>query len=434
MAGTIARDTRQTMPLHVHLAALGCRLNQAEIERMAAGLRAAGHALVPASEQADWVVLNSCTVTHRADADSRAQLRRLNRQAPQARIAVTGCWSELNRGQAADLPGVALVVSNADKHRLPALLDAAGAHPATAGAPRTPIPGPRRRARAFLAVQDGCDQACAYCLTTIARGPARSTPLPELLAQAEAAEAGGAGELVLCGVQLSSWGCDLPGRPHLGVLLDALLAGTTGARIRLSSLEPWGLPGDLFARWTDPRLCRQLHLPLQSGCDATLARMGRPYRRVDAASLIAQARAHIPQLALTSDVLVGFPGETEAEFAESCAWLESLQLADVHVFTFSPRPGTPAASMPDLVPVPLARRRRQRVLERLAPARAAFRRTLLGSQQDVLWVRSAPSPDGGWELRGLTDHGVPVKTRSHRDRWRSRSVVTLGIDGVEILQ
>jgi threonylcarbamoyladenosine tRNA methylthiotransferase MtaB len=415
----------------VHLCALGCRLNQAELEGLAAALRAAGHRLVPTPDQADWVVLNTCTVTHRADADSRAMLRRIHRQAPQARIAVTGCWSEVNPSQAADLPGVDLVVSNADKSALAGLLGPVSMGPVEAA--RAPIPGPRRRARAFLAVQDGCDQACAYCLTTIARGPARSTPLPELLAQAQAAEAGGAGELVVCGVQLSSWGHDLPGRPHLGALLDALLAGTTTSRIRLSSLEPWGLPGDLFARWADPRLCRQLHLPLQSGCDATLARMGRPYRRGDAADLIAQARAHIPQLALTSDVMVGFPGENEAEFAESCAWLEALLLADVHVFTFSPRPGTPAADMPDPVPVPAARKRRQLVLERLAPAREAFRRSLLASTQDVLWVRSAPAPGGGWDLRGLTDHGVPVQARSDRDRWRGRSEVVLGRDGVEIL-
>ena len=397
---------------------------------MAAQLRAAGHRLVATVEECDWAVLNTCTVTHKAARDSRHRLRRIHRLNPLAHIAITGCWSTLEAQQAADFPGVVHLVPNDHKDQLAELI--AGALPVEAHRVRAAIPGSRRRARAFIAAQDGCDQACAYCLTTVARGPSRSVLLERILADARSAEAGGAGELVLCGVQLSDWGRDLPGRPHLGVLVDALLEATAGPRIRLSSLEPWGLPGDLFERWADPRLCRWLHLPLQSGCDGTLARMGRPYRRRQALDLVRVARAAIPALALSTDVMVGFPGETDAEFAASLAWFEALELADAHVFTFSPRPGTRAETMAEPVPRALAQERRLQVLEVTDRSCERFRQGLLGSHQDVLWVRSSQSADG-WRLRGLTDHGVPVRGEADRDLWAQRSAVVLGQAGVELV-
>ncbi len=409
------------MAHRVFLDSLGCRLNQAEIERIAAELTAAGHTLVPSPEACDWAVVNTCTVTHRADADSRARLRRVHRLNPLARIIATGCWSTVEAAAAAELAGVVHVVPNGDKASIAALLG----EPDSPPGPRAAIPGPRRRARAFLAVQDGCDRACAYCLTTLARGPSRSASAARVVADAQRAETGGAGELVLCGVQLSGWGRDLPGRPHIGDLLDALLDATASPRIRLSSVEPWGLPPDLFERWDNPRLCRQLHLPLQSGCDATLARMGRPYRRDQAAALIASARRRIPQLAVTTDVLVGFPGETEDDHRASLDWLVAVAPADVHVFPYSPRPGTRAARLPEPVPTELARARRREVLDALAPARGAFRQGLSGTGQEVLWVHGASQPGGRWELSGITDHGVPVRAASAAERWGLRDVVQL---------
>ena len=407
--------------MRVYLDCLGCRLNQAELERMAAQLRAAGCELVPSAEDCEQVVLNTCTVTHRAARDSRARVRQLHRANPSARIAVTGCWSTLEAQAAAALPGVQLVVPNAEKDQLAALLCQDQGRPRA----RLPIPGSRRRARAFLQIQDGCDQACAYCLTTQARGPSRSTPLRTIVAELRAAEAGGALEAVLCGVQLSDWGRVLPGSPNLSSLLDTLLASSAIPRLRLSSLEPWGLPTDLFQRWTDARLCRQLHLPLQSGCDATLARMARPYRRAQASELIRQARAWIPELALSTDILVGFPGETEAEFTQTLAWLAQLNLADAHVFTFSPRPGTRAASMPDPVPSAVARERRLAVMEQVERSRRRYRQRLIGTTQAVLWV-SARADDGGtWQLGGLTDHGVPVRATAGADLWNQLSPVRL---------
>jgi threonylcarbamoyladenosine tRNA methylthiotransferase MtaB len=413
------------MTLRVYLTALGCRLNQAELESLAAQLRAAGHRLVATAAEADWVVVNSCTVTARADADSRALLRRLGRAAPSARIAVTGCWSAVRPDEAAAQPGVALVVPNSDKAELPALLTGARTT-AAPSSPRVPIPGPRRRARAFLKVQDGCDRACAYCLTTVARGPGRSTPLERVLADARAAEEGGAGELLLCGVQLSGWGADLPGRPWLGDLLDAVLEGTRGVRVRLSSVEPWGLPGELFERWESPRLQPSLHLPLQSGCDATLARMGRANRRGDAEAVIAAARGRIPGLALSADVMVGFPGESEAELEESLGWLVGLKLADSHVFGLSPRPGTPAATMPGQHAREVIRQRRARALAALAAQHRAFREGLLGRALPVLWTRTRPVEGGeGWRLEGVCPQGLPVRARAAEDRWGCRDRVRL---------
>ncbi len=416
--------------LRVHLDSLGCRLNQAEIERIAAELTAAGHRLVPTVEECDWAVLNTCTVTHRAARDSRQRLGRIHRLNPLAHIAITGCWSTLEAQQAAAYPGVVHLVPNEDKEHLASLI--AGVAPVASDRVRSAIPGSRRRARAFIAAQDGCDQACTYCLTTVARGASRSVGLDGVLADARAAQAGGVGELVLCGVQLSDWGRDLPGRPHLGVLVGAVLEAVDTPRIRLSSLEPWGLPDGLFERWDDPRLCRWLHLPLQSGCDATLARMGRPYRRRQALEVVQRARAAIPTLALRTDVMVGFPGETKSEFATSLAWFEALELADAHVFTYSPRPGTRAETMAEPVPHALAKERRLRVLEVTERSRRRFRQALVGSRQDVLWVRSEPSPDG-WLLRGLTDQGVPVRGVADRDLWAQRSAVVVGQAGVEIV-
>ncbi len=419
------------MPVRVYLTALGCRLNQAEIERMAARLQAAGHRLVAEPGDADWVVVNSCTVTGRADADSRALLRRLHREAPAARIAVTGCWSTLQAERAAASPGVALVVANRDKE---SLVERIAPGVGAAEGAREAIPGPRRRARAFLAVQDGCDRACAFCLTTQARGPSRSSSMASVVASARAAEAGGAQELVLCGVQLAAWGRDLPGRLSLADLVEALLAGTEQARLRLSSLTPWGLPEGLLYSWRHPRLCPSLHLSLQSGCDATLARMARGGDRASAAALIERARDVIPGLAVSADLLVGFPGETEGELEETLAWVEALDLADAHVFGFSPRPGTVAATLHGQVPGDRIRARRAAVLAVVEGTRRRFRAALVGEHADVIWVGHRVQDDGSFLLQGVDERGVPVRALADQDRWGQRERVRIvGLDGDDVL-
>ncbi len=410
------------MTTRVYLTALGCRLNQAELERMASRLRAAGHHLVEEPSEADWVVLNSCTVTRRADGDSRGLLRRLHRDAPGARLAVTGCWASLHAAEVAALPGVELVLSNADKD---GLVERIAPGVGAAGEPvRRPIPGPQRRARAFLAVQDGCDRACAFCRTTQARGPSRSTVREGVVEAARAAEAGGAEELVLCGVQLSAWGRDLPGRPPLAQLVETVLAGTERARLRLSSLAPWAISAELLACWEHPRLCPSLHLSLQSGCDATLARMGRGHGRAVAADAIDQARAVLPGIAVSADLLVGFPGEDEGEHAQTLAWMEQRRLADAHVFTFSARPGTAAASMPRRPPAAVARARREDLLALVGRSRRRYRAGLVGLGADVIWVGHRADA-GAVVLQGLDERGVPVRAAAEAPRWGRRDRVRL---------
>lgn len=412
--------------MKVYLDTVGCRLNQSEIEHMAAQFRQAGHELVGRPEDSDLMVVNTCTVTAAADADSRAKVRRLHRARPEAAIAVTGCWSSLHPDQAGALPGVRWVVPNEEKDALVARvlglpLETFDREPLE----RRPIPGLRRRTRAFVKAQDGCDYRCTFCLTTIARGASRSLPVERVVAEVRAAVAGGAQEVVLTGVALSSYGRDLPDRPTLSTLVRAVLGETEVRRLRLSSLEPWGLPADFFDLWQDRRLCRHLHLPLQSGCAATLRRMGRPMRPAAYARLVERARAAIPDLALTTDVIVGFPGETEAEFRESLAFIRQMAFADAHVFTYSPRPGTPASRLPDPVHPAVARARNRIVRQTVAESAAAFRRRFLGQEAEVLWETMIELTPEGWRLSGWTDTYLRVQALGDPTWWNQVARVRL---------
>ncbi len=396
--------------MRVFLDSVGCRLNQGEIERMARQFRQAGHELVPSPEECELVVINTCTVTSAAAADSRSQVRRAHRRNPEARIVLTGCWSTLEPDQALVLPGVEQTVPNPEKDDLVAAL---------LGAPseifdqepleRRPVPGLRARTRAFIKAQDGCDNHCTYCLTTIARGAARSLPLATVVAEVQAAVAGGAQEVVLTGVQLSAYGRDLPGRTDLTALLRAVLHDTDVRRLRLSSLEPWGLPQGLLDLWENPRLCRQLHLPLQSGSGKTLRRMGRPITPEAYARLVHEARARIPGLALTTDIIVGFPGEDEGEFDQSLAFIEAMAFSHAHVFTYSSRPGTPASRLPQRVPPAVAKARSRRVRQVVEASASRFRREHLGQVLPVLWETVGGCGPNGWALEGLTDNYLRVR-------------------------
>ncbi len=393
---------------------------------MARQFRRAGHALVEAPEDADLMVLNTCTVTAGADSESRRRVRRAHRRNPELKIAVTGCWASLNPEGARQLPGVTAVTPNEQKSSLPTQLVEAPL-PAFERDPiqRRPLPGVRMRTRAYIKAQDGCNHHCAYCLTTIARGSARSLPIRQVLHQVQAAEAGGAKEAVLSGVQLSSCGRDLEGEIDLTDLITTILAETRIPRIRLSSLEPWGVPDGFFDLWADRRLCRQLHLPLQSGCAQTLRRMSRPMTPNGYAQLAQSARGRIPDLALTTDVIVGFPGEDEGEFEESLRVIESMAFADAHVFPFSPRPGTPAAHLPDPVPSRIAKGRAGRVQATVERTADAFRRQFVGREMHVLWEAASGLGPAGWRLNGLTDNYLRVTTSSVKDRWNTQSRVRM---------
>ena len=413
--------------MNVYLTALGCKLNQAEVDALARRFAREGHRVVADPVEADWAVVNTCAVTHVAARKSRQLLRQLRRAQPAVRIAVIGCYGETDPARAAALAGVECVVPNAAKDevvaRVLARMDGAGLQEAS-----EPVVGARhqppaaRRTRALVKVQDGCDNACTYCVVRLARGAQRSRPPEDVLADVAARVAEGYQEVVLTGVHIGAYGRDsAPGAPlppergwSLARLVGEVLRSAPPTRLRLSSIEPWDLTPELLALWEDPRLCRHLHLPLQSGCDATLRRMARRYSVGAYRELVGAVRERIPDVALTTDVIVGFPGETDAQFRESYAFVEEIAFSRLHVFRYSPRPGTIAAEAPDPVSPPVAQER-GRALARLGRDLARrYHRRLVGRELTVLFEASREGPDGSvWS--GLTDTYVRVTAPSVDD-------------------
>lgn len=410
--------------MKVYLDTIGCRLNQAEIEQYARQFHQAGHELVASPDQADLAVINTCSVTGEADADSRQKIRQAARAGVEE-IVVTGCWATLKPQEAAALPGVRLVIVNSQKDSLAAqVLHLSPESFDLEPLERTPVPGARLRTRAFIKAQDGCNNRCAFCITTLARGESRSRPIPEVLADVRAA-AVSAQEIVLTGVHLGSWGQDFSPALHLRQLVQAILEETDVPRLRLSSLEPWDLEADFFELWRDPRLCRHLHLPLQSGCAATLRRMARKTTPQSFAELVEAARAVMPDVAITTDLIAGFPGESEAEFAASLAFVAQMQFAEGHVFTYSARPGTTAARMPDQVTHPLRKERNARLRAVLAQAADAYRARFVGQVLPVLWESAATLGPEGWQMSGLTGNYLRVSALAPRQLWNQITPVRL---------
>jgi len=417
--------------MRTYLGSLGCKLNQSEMDALAERLAQAGHEIVASPAQADLCILNTCAVTGVAAQKSRQALRRLHRENPHACLVATGCYAELSPGDLQNLPGVQLVAGTQAKERLADLLLKAAAWlppskgPGTqakeqladllAGQGPTPVPwsdrpAPRTHTRALVKIQDGCDNACTYCIIRLARGPQRSRPPDEVVAEVRARREAGYQEVVLTGVHIGAYGRDRHARApgvDLWGLVARILAETDLPRLRLSSIEPWDLPETALRLWDDPRLCRHLHLPLQSGCDATLRRMARRYTSAEFAGLVAAARSAIPDLAVTTDLIVGFPGETHEEFLESLAFVRSLGLARAHVFPFSSRPGTPAATMPGQVPAPV-KAGRAGAMRRIAEAsERAFQQQFIGRTLQVLWESACESAAGPvWS--GLTGNYLRV--------------------------
>lgn len=391
--------------VRIHVSSLGCKLNQSEMDSLAARLQAAGHELAASPAGADLCILNTCAVTQVAAQKSRQAVRRLHHDNPAARLVITGCYAELSPGDLQDLPGVEMVAGNRAKDHLLDHLPAP-LRPATAEAPAF-----RPRTRALVKIQDGCDNACTYCIIHVARGEQRSRPAGEIVGEVRARLAAGYQEIVLTGVHVGAYGRDRAGGPlelDLWGLVARILAETPVPRLRLSSVEPWDLPDRALALWQDPRLCRHLHLPLQSGAAATLQRMGRRYDPAGFAALVEAARRAIPGLAVTSDVIVGFPGETEAEFEESLSFVRAAGLARLHVFPYSPRPGTPAAGMPGQVPPAVKAARAARMRQAGAATGQAFAHQFLGQTARVLWESARPGDDGPvWS--GLTDNYLRVR-------------------------
>ncbi len=398
--------------MRVHFTNLGCKLNQAELERLAREFHAAGHRVVGSLEEADLHVINSCTVTHGADRTSRKVARRGRRVDPGLRTVLTGCYATGSREEAAALRGVDLVVTNQEKDRLLELVHEAWPRevPAAAGPGAPAVPCSTLEfgnARALVKVEDGCDMSCAFCIIPQTRGPQRSRGIREVVAEVRALVAAGHREIVVTGVQISSY--RWRGR-RLYDLVRAILDRSDVPRLRLTSIAPWEFDLRLLDLWPDGRLCRHVHLSLQSGSSSVLKRMRRPYTAEQYAGLAERLRAAIPGLALTTDVIVGFPGETDAEHGEGLAFVEAMAFAKIHAFPYSPRPGTHAATLPDQVPHEIKRQRMAAMLRAAAESEARFQRAHLGRAVSVLWEGKR---DGRWQ--GTSDNYLKVYARAPGD-------------------
>ena len=388
----------------VAIKTLGCRLNQAESERALAALGARGFDLAHAGEAPDVVVVNTCTVTAESTASSRRLIRKTAAAHPGATVVVTGCYAVSDPDAVRAIPGVDLVVGNDDKDRLAELV---GAVPHVRRLPLQPRPAPAERLRTRVAVkaQTGCDEWCTFCITPRTRGPLRSTPADEVVADVARQVARGVREVVLTGVHLGKYGEDLGEGDALARLVDRLTAIHGLLRLRLSSILPVQVSPALLARVRDdPKVCRHLHVPLQAGDDQVLAAMHRPYRVAEFLDRVEAAKAAVDGLGLSTDVIVGFPGETRAQFDATLAVVERVGFSKLHVFRYSARPGTPAAGMADQVPDPDKRARARELIALGNELRRRFHEAHLGRTLEVLVEHAA---DGLAE--GTSDNYVKVR-------------------------
>jgi threonylcarbamoyladenosine tRNA methylthiotransferase MtaB len=404
----------------------GCRASQADGAAIEAGLAAKGLSSASA-EDANLIVLNTCTVTAAADDEVRQTVRRMHRDHPQARILITGCYAQRAPQELARIEGVTLVVGNSHKTQIPDLVSAPmdyhgqieigdifAAHDFLS-APIEDAAGERTRPN--LKIQDGCNNRCSFCIIPFVRGRSRSAPAEQAIEQIGAL-AQKYKEVVLSGINLGRWGRDFPGRLRLADLIRRLLDETPVERLRLSSVEPMDFSDDLLTLMaSSDRIAKHVHAPLQSGSDTVLRRMHRKYRPRHYADRIAKARALMPNCALGADVMTGFPGETDAEFEDSRAFIESLPFTYLHVFTYSERPGTPAAGYAQ-VPMPVRKHRTHVLRELAAKKNLEFRRGMIGQ------TLSAVTLDNG---KALTENFLKVQLAAPRAANRLEQIQIAGL-------
>jgi threonylcarbamoyladenosine tRNA methylthiotransferase MtaB len=398
---------------------LGCKVNQHESDILAAGLNAHGWQAADKGETADVCIVNTCTVTQKASMQSRQLIRQLQRQHPGARIIVTGCYAQIAPKEIAAIDGVHMIAGQSRKADLPALivqtagkaesgpLCTVGRLPSTLpfSAPATPAPG--ARTRPYLKIQDGCDSFCTYCIVPHARGRSRSMPPDVVLRHLRQLGSMGYHEAVLTGIHLGAYGLDRVPAGSLLELLETIAQERPLTRIRLSSIEPHELSDELIDVVAGSDLfCPHFHLPLQSGDDTILQRMHRPYSRAMFRQRVMHIKRRLPRAAVGADVLVGFPGEDEAAFEQTCQLIAMLPLTYLHVFPFSARPGTPAATYPEQVPPNVVKHRTARVRDIGADKKQAFLQSTLGRKTEVLVETRRDAATG--HLKGLTPNYLTV--------------------------
>ncbi len=395
----------------------GCKLNQADSAVLAQEFARAGYRLVERRREADIIVVNTCTVTATADSKARQALRAAHRANPEAVVVAAGCYPERAEEDLRRIPEVSLVVGNRSKPDLVAMAVSESARrrgiTADAGAhDNNPLPvGILRRSRAMVKIQEGCDQVCAYCIVPKVRGRERSIHPAEIIGAVQRYLAAGFKEVTLTGTQLGTYGFDLDGVDLPG-LLDRILGETDLPRLRVSSLQAHELSSDLLARWNDPRLCPHFHVPLQSGSDSVLKAMRRRYDTDTFRGAVEDIRELVPGAAITTDVIAGFPGETEQDHAAGLGLIREMKFADAHVFPYSQRPGTSAHHMPNQVSPEERRRRAGEVTAAASIGFQEFRGHLEGTVRAVLWETAQPVGDGTMLWSGLTDNYVRVSAES----------------------
>ena len=416
---------------------LGCKTNQYETQAMEQIFRERGHSIGDFDEACDGYIINTCSVTAVADKKNRAVIRRCRREHPEAVIGVCGCYSQHDpeaakrlevdvvSGSAGRLEFVELMLATAgDRVRRERLDNALRRREFEV----LPAGGLEKRTRAMVKVQDGCVNFCSYCIIPYTRGPVRSAPLDIAVEQCCALARQGYREIVITGIEIASWGVDLPGRPSPAVLIEAICQAVPQCRVRLGSLEPRIITEEFCAKMRElPNLCPQFHLSMQSGCDSVLARMKRKYDTARYFESVALLKEAFPGCAITTDMIVAFPGETEEEFEESLAFIRKCGFADMHIFPYSRRPGTPADKMPGQHPNAVKDERSHRAIAVAQEMSLAYRENLIGTTQSVLFEE----PEAGY-FTGHAPNYVKVYVKGEKLHNEIRNVTITGIyrDGV----
>jgi threonylcarbamoyladenosine tRNA methylthiotransferase MtaB len=392
--------------MKIALETLGCKLNQAETESLARQFVQAGHEVVQHPDDADVYILNTCTVTRTADAKARHLLRLAHRKNPDFFIIATGCYAQRMAAELIDIEGVNRVIDNNGKANLLQVVQ--NIPQKDSPLKGSSLPSSPFRTRSFIKIQDGCQNLCAYCIVPYVRSKETSVSPDTITNEIRQRAAEGYQEIVLTGTRVGGYafsGIDLKS------LLGRILNETTIPRIRLSSLQPQEISPELIKLWRNNRLCPHFHLSLQSGSKSVLERMNRHYSPEDYQRVINLIREEVPSVAITTDVIVGFPGETEQEFEESLAFCKQIGFARIHVFSYSPRSGTAAAAMAGQVPDKLKKERSQKMRTLAEESACNFKESFAGESMDVLWEKQ--TDDGDWT--GITGNYIRVFKKSNDD-------------------
>ncbi|MDT8070741.1 MAG: tRNA (N(6)-L-threonylcarbamoyladenosine(37)-C(2))-methylthiotransferase MtaB [Terriglobia bacterium] len=429
-----------------YLENFGCRATQADGAAIERQLLDKGLARAEDSADADVVVLNTCTVTSSADQDARATIRRIHRENPGATILVTGCYAQRAPEEIAQIPGVSVVVGNSHKGQLADIAgrqgfvslqsvgSAAGeivvgdifAHTELMAAPVFDADTASEKTRPNLKVQDGCNNRCSFCIIPYVRGKSRSLRLDEVIRETRALVELKYKEIVLSGINLGRWGRDLEGHSRFADLLRSMLGETDVEKIRISSVEPMDWSDDLIELVaSSPRICKHAHVPLQSGSDRILRKMHRKYRPWHYADRIQKIRAAMPTAAIGADVMVGFPGETDADFEETRAFIESLPFTYLHVFTYSSRPGTPSAAMPNQVRGDVTRERNRILRELAVRKKREFQEQFIGRELQAITLTNFENG----RTEALTDNYQKTWIEGRHESNQSKIICINGIEG-----